>query len=243
MGRREDQYRGERGVGQLKGLWRAGGCGEAGADSMARMFTGLVQAVGKVASVEPRPAGAGGGVHLRVDPMGWGYRPEVGDSISVSGCCLTVAGLEGPKGELWAFDAVPETLAKTTLGGLAAGSRVNLEHAATPTTLLGGHVVQGHVDGVGVVESVLTEGEWRVRVRPPASLMEYMTPKGSVCLEGVSLTLARVEPREWFEVALIPVTLEKTTLGALRAGSKVNIEADAFAKTVVNWLKNYGSRS
>lgn len=204
---------------------------------MARMFTGLVQAVGRVASVEAR----GAGVRLRVDPMGWGYAPGLGESISVSGCCLTVAGLEGgPGGKTWAFDAVPETLAKTTLGGLAAGSRVNLEHAATPTTLLGGHVVQGHVDGVGVVETVLTEGEWRVRVRPPAGLMEYMTPKGSVCVEGVSLTLARVEPREWFEVALIPVTLEKTTLGELRAGSRVNVEADVFAKTVVNWLRVYG---
>jgi riboflavin synthase len=206
---------------------------------MARMFTGLVQAVGKVASVEPRQAGAGGGFRLRIDPLGWGYRPEVGESISVSGCCLTVAALEGPDGGLWAFDAVPETLAKTTLGGLAAGCRVNLEHAATPTTLLGGHVVQGHVDGVAVVESVLTEGEWRVRIRPTADLMEYMTPKGSVCVEGVSLTLARVEPRQWFEVALIPVTLEKTTLGELRAGSSVNVEADAFAKTVVNWVRHY----
>ena len=204
---------------------------------MARMFTGLVQAVGRVTSVEAR----GAGVRLRVDPAGWGYSPGLGESISVSGCCLTVAGVEGgPGGQIWAFDAVPETLAKTTLGGLAAGSRVKLEHAATPTTLLGGHVVQGHVDGVGVVESVVTEGEWRVRVRPPAGLMEYMTPKGSVCVEGVSLTLARVEPREWFEVALIPVTLEKTTLGELRAGSRVNVEADVFAKTVVNWLRVYG---
>jgi riboflavin synthase len=212
---------------------------------MARMFTGLVQALGKVASVEPRPAAAGAGVRLLIDPLGWSYRPGLGDSIAVSGCCLTVAGLEGPDGRpgsLWAFDAIPETLAKTTLGGLAPGSRVNLEHAATPTTLLGGHVVQGHVDGVAVVESVLTEGEWRVRIRPPAELMEYMTPKGSVCVEGVSLTLARVEPRQWFEVALIPVTLEKTTLGDLRAGSSVNVEADAFAKTVVNWVRHYGSR-
>lgn len=198
------------------------------------MFTGLVQAVGTVASVERR----GVGVRLGIDPGAWEYRPALGDSISISGCCLTVAGLEGA---VWAFDVVPETLAKTTLGELAPGSRVNLEHAATPTTLLGGHVVQGHVDGVGVVESVTTESEWRVRVRPPAGLMEYMTPKGSVCVEGVSLTLARVEPREWFEVALIPTTLEKTTLGNLRTGSRVNLEADVFAKTVVNWLHHYRS--
>jgi riboflavin synthase len=140
---------------------------------------------------------------------------------------------------LWAFDVVPETLSKTSLGRLRAGAAVNLEHAATPTTLMGGHVVQGHVDGVGVVESVVTEGEYRVRVRPPAGLMEYMTPKGSICVEGVSLTLAAVEPREWFEVALIPVTLEKTTLGSLRAGDPVNLEADVFAKTIVHWLKHY----
>ena len=200
------------------------------------MFTGLIQAVGKVAAVEPRPAG----LRLLIDPGGWGHLAGEGESIAVSGCCLTVAAAGGTGGT-WAFDVIPETLAKTTLGKLRAGSRVNLEHAATPATLLGGHVVQGHVDGVGVVESVATAGEYRVRVRPPSGLMEYMTPKGSVCIEGVSLTIAEVQPREWFEVALIPVTLVKTTLGDLKAGESVNLEADVFAKTVVHWLKHYGA--
>ena len=199
------------------------------------MFTGLVQAVGRVAAAELR----GERLRVVVDPGTWGHRPSGGDSISVSGVCLTVveAGAGG-----WAFDVVPETLAKTTLGRLRPGSRVNLEHAATPTTLMGGHVVQGHVDGVGVVDLVSTVGEYRIRVRAPAGLMEYMVPKGSVCLEGVSLTLAAVSPGEWIEVALIPATLEKTTLGGLRAGEQVNIEADVFAKTVVNWLRNYGNQ-
>lgn len=205
------------------------------------MFTGLVQAVGTVRRLEPSPAG----VRLVVEPVGprggWGYVPGLGESISVSGCCLTVAGVsEGA----WAFDVVRETLSKTTLGGLAAGSLVNLEHSVTPATLLGGHLVQGHVDGVGVVERVDRGADWRVRVRSPAGLMEYMTPKGSVAVEGVSLTLAAVDVAAgWFEVALIPTTLEVTTLGGLRDGDRVNLEADAMAKTVVHWLKNFGSSS
>ncbi len=205
------------------------------------MFTGLVQAVGTVRRLEPSPAG----VRLEVEPVGppggWGYVPGLGESISVSGCCLTVAGVGGGA---WAFDVVRETLSKTTLGGLAAGSLVNLEHSVTPTTLLGGHLVQGHVDGVGVVERVDRGADWRFRVRPPAGLMEYMTPKGSVAVEGVSLTLAAVDAAAgWFEVALIPTTLEVTTLGGLREGDRVNLEADAMAKTVVHWLKNFGSPS
>jgi len=199
------------------------------------MFTGLVQAVGSVAAIEARPQG----MRLQIDPGSWPYRPTPGDSISVSGVCLTVVEAMGGR---WAFDAVPETLAKTTLGRLALGSKVNLEHAATPSTLMGGHVVQGHVDGVGTVVSVQTQREWRVRIRPPADLMEYMVPKGSVCVEGVSLTLASVQARERFEVALIPVTLEKTNLGTLKAGDLVNLEADIFAKTVVNWMRNYANQ-
>lgn len=185
----------------------------------------------------------GASLRLVIDPGAWQHRPSAGDSICVSGVCLTVVEVAAENGGArWAFDAVAETLAKTTLGRLRVGSVVNLEHAATPTTLMGGHVVQGHVDGVGVVESVVTDGEYRVRLRPAAGLMEYMVPKGSVCVEGVSLTLAQVRAGEWFEVALIPVTLEKTTLGDLRAGDAVNLEADVFAKTVVNWMRNYAGR-
>jgi riboflavin synthase len=198
------------------------------------MFTGLVQGIGTVERAQPTPAG----VRLGLRPDGWGYMPALGESISVSGCCLTVAGADKA---LWSFDAVPETLAKTTLGALRPGSRVNLEHSVTPATLLGGHLVQGHVDGVGAVEQVQRGDDWRIRVRPPAGLIEYLTPKGSVTMDGVSLTLAAVDVAGgWFEVALIPTTLKLTTLGGLREGDRCNLEADAIAKTVVHWLKHFG---
>jgi riboflavin synthase len=207
------------------------------------MFTGLVQAMGTVRERSQTPSG----IRLEVEPTGprgtWGYRPAPGESISVSGCCLTIAAPAGgrPGCSLWAFDIVPETLAKTTLGGLGQGSLVNLEHSVTPATLLGGHLVQGHVDGVGTVDRVDRGEQWRLRIRPPAGLMEFMVPKGSVALDGVSLTLAAVDPEDgWLEVALIPTTLEVTTLGALRAGDRCNIEADSMAKTVVHWLKHFG---
>lgn len=201
------------------------------------MFTGLVQAVGVVDRTEPSPVG----VRLSIDPRGWNYRPAPGDSIAVAGCCLTVAVDPGSSAGRLVFDVVRETLAKTTLSDLAPGSSVNLEPSVTPATLLGGHLVQGHVDGVGGVETVRTGPEHRVRIRPPGELMEYMTPKGSVCLDGVSLTLAAVYPNDGaFEVALIPTTLARTTLGGLRPGGRCNIEADATAKTIVHWLRHYG---
>ncbi|MCA3003862.1 MAG: riboflavin synthase [bacterium] len=217
------------------------------------MFTGLVQAQGRVLETRPTPTG----VRLLIgqpeaapgEP--WAHLPARGDSISVSGCCLTVANHPAP-GEPWAFDAIPETLAKTTIGRLAAGDPVNLEHAVTASTLMGGHFVQGHVDGVGTVQRINTTDGWRVRILPPPDLALYLAPKGSVTVQGVSLTLAAVsEPatantapteQPWFEVALIPVTLAKTTLGALRPGDGVNIEADMLAKTLVRALAVYGPR-
>jgi riboflavin synthase len=201
------------------------------------MFTGLVQAVGTVAETQKTATGT----RLVIDPAPWPYKPALGDSISVSGCCLTVAALD-PRGR-WAFDAIPETLAKTTLGTFRPGTKVNLEHAATPTTLLGGHIVQGHIDGLGRVESVETGNEYRLRIKPPAALMEFVSPKGSICVDGVSLTIAALSPTEgWFEVALIPTTLEKTTLATLRSGGPCNLEADAMSKTIVHWLKHYGPK-
>ncbi len=195
------------------------------------MFTGIVQAVGEVAQIRP----GAGSVRLCVSPGKWGFVPRAGDSISVDGCCLTVVEIGAG---IWAFDAVPETLAKTTIGSWKAGKRVNLEHAATAGTFLGGHVVQGHVDGVGEVVGVTKD--WRVRVRPGRELMEYMVPKGSVSLSGVSLTLAEVSAKEgWIEVALIPATLEKTNLNELTVGDRVNVEADCMAKTMIHWMKNY----
>ncbi|MFG0326160.1 MAG: riboflavin synthase [Phycisphaerales bacterium JB037] len=202
------------------------------------MFTGIVQHVGVIASVTPTDTG----VRLTLDPAGWDHAPARGDSIACNGCCLTLADEPRP-GQPWCFDAIPETLAKTTLGAWSEGTRVNLEHAATMATLLGGHLVQGHVDGVGEVLGVETGEGWRVRVGLPAALMPYAVPKGSIALEGVSLTLAAVEPRGgWIEVALIPETLTRTTLGALKPGDPVNIEMDQAAKTIVHWLENFAEQ-
>lgn len=208
------------------------------------MFTGLIQRVGVVAARRESTAGA----RIEIDTLGWGHTPRRGDSIAVSGCCLTVAEDPASHGGRLAFDVVPQSLRLTTIGRLEQGSRVNLEHSATPQTLLGGHIVQGHVDGLGEVLRVLrpqdpgSGGEWRTRVGVPGDLIEYMTPKGSVALEGVSLTLAEVDPGEaWFEVALIPTTLEETTLGELAPGDPVNIEADTIAKTVVHHLRHFAA--
>jgi len=208
------------------------------------MFTGLVQAVGEVRGVDPVEEG----VRLWIDPNGWSPGAGRGGSVAVNGCCLTMTDDPGEEG--LAFVAIPETLAKTNLGRLEPGSRVNLETAVSAATLLGGHFVQGHIDGVGIVQRVVRPGdgpggEWRVRLSPPAGLMRYMTPKGSVCLDGVSLTIAAIEPGEvdgsegWIEVALIPETLEKTTLADWSVGDPVNIEADVLAKTVVHVLTHY----
>jgi len=207
------------------------------------MFTGLVQGVARVVGVTPTQAG----VRLEVDPGGWAHRPAHGESIALNGCCLTLAD-EAPL-PLMRFDVIHETLAKTTLGGWEAGSRVNIEACVTPTTLLGGHVVQGHVDAVGEVIGIQKDDGWRVRVRPRLadgvegpSPMEHVTPKGSITIDGVSLTVADLSVDEgWFEVALIPTTLEITTLGGLEVGSRVNLETDVLARTVIHWARNYSS--
>jgi riboflavin synthase len=198
------------------------------------MFTGLVQGVGVVG--ESRPTAAG--IRLLVDPRDWPHRPLPGESIAVSGVCLTLAAPVGPDRQL-AFDVVAETLARTTLGRLAPSSRVNLERSLAVGDLLGGHFVQGHVDGVGVVERVETGGDRRVRIRPPAELMPCIAPKGSVTVEGVSLTVAAADGEGGaFEVALIPTTLALTTLDDLRPGAAVNIETDVLARTVVHYIRH-----
>jgi riboflavin synthase len=203
------------------------------------MFTGLVQAVGTAAEVSPAAAG----VRLLIDPGGWVHRPAAGESICVSGVCLTVAAAPAEVGGCLAFDVVPETLRRTTLGTLRPGSRVNLERSLAVGDLMGGHTVQGHVDGVAKIERVETGGEYRVSIRPPPELMVYLVPKGSVAVDGVSLTVAAVvAERGTFDVALIPTTLAQTTLGELRPGATCNLETDVLARTVVQYLKHYAGR-
>lgn len=139
------------------------------------------------------------------------------------------------------FHAVPETLRRTTLGSLENGRRVNLETSATPSTLLGGHIVLGHVDGLAEVVHVQRDQEHRVRFRAEWELMQYVSPKGSVAIDGVSLTVAEVNPENgWFEVALIPTTLTATTLSELEPTARVNLECDALVKAVVHWIRYYG---
>lgn len=207
------------------------------------VFTGLVQAVGRVSAIERTGRGPMAPVRLRIDPGSWEHRPTLGDSICVSGVCLTVAGRSGGgrgKVRTLDFDVIPETLARTKLGGLRVGDGVNLEHAVTAATLMGGHFVQGHVDGVGRVVSVSRGDDWRVRVRVGRELRALMIPKGSVCVDGVSLTIAAVRA-DGFEVALIPTTLELTTLAGLRPGDVVNIEADMLVKAVASVVRGMGA--
>ncbi|MEO1008853.1 MAG: riboflavin synthase [Planctomycetota bacterium] len=199
------------------------------------MFTGLIWHTGRLLSATSIDAGRRLSIEapgLLADPP-----PQRGESIAINGCCLTLVEHDG---NALAFDAVPQTLANTTLGGLAAGDHLHLERSCTPRTLLGGHIVQGHVDGVGEIVRVRTDGEWRARIRPPAPLMEFVVPRGSIAVDGVSLTVAELSPAEgWFEIALIPETLERTNLGRLNAGGLVNLECDCMAKALIHWQKHY----
>jgi riboflavin synthase len=141
-------------------------------------------------------------------------------------------------GDTLSFDAVSETLDRTTLNQWAEGVAVNLELAVTPSQPLGGHIVQGHVDGVGkLVQVVRDPGDWRITIAPPPQVVDYLVPKGSITVDGVSLTLAAVHDDGRFEIALIPETLERTTLGEAVEGQAVNLEADVLSKTVVHHLR------
>jgi riboflavin synthase alpha subunit len=200
------------------------------------MFTGIVQVLGEVLAVERVDFGA----VLRIDPKRWEHRPEPGESIAVNGCCLTATGPgEGaPPGSL-RFDVIQQTLRLTNLGDLRPGDPVNLEPAVTASSMLSGHIVQGHIDGVGVTTEVQKDdSEWRIRIQPPEHLLDVIIDKGSVALDGVSLTVASLDDGT-FEVALIPTTLAITTLGRAAAGTRFNIEADYVAKTVVHWLERH----
>jgi riboflavin synthase len=158
-----------------------------------------------------------------------------GESIAVNGVCLTIAQIN--QQEIY-FDVIPETLSKTNLGCLNPGDLVNLERSVRVGDRIDGHFVQGHVDGTApIIEQCSVGGEWRIKAEAPAKLAKFLVPKGSICLDGVSLTIAAIRGRQ-FEVALIPTTLKITTLGDRPVGWPLNLEADIFSKTIVNWLEN-----
>ncbi|MBI1341079.1 riboflavin synthase [bacterium] len=203
------------------------------------MFTGLVTDVGRITAAQDRNG-------VRAFRVEAGYTPddiEIGASIMHSGVCLTVVAMGArPGGVWWEVEAVSETLSRTVLGGWEAGARANLELSLKLGDELGGHLVGGHVDGVGQVTSIDREGgSWRVRFEAPVRLASFLAEKGSVAVDGVSLTIAASSPVGsdpcWFEVAVIPHTLAATTLGDLKPGVRVNLEVDLIARYVARMLE------
>ncbi|MEX2114165.1 MAG: riboflavin synthase [Pirellulales bacterium] len=187
------------------------------------MFTGIIQHLSSVADVRNEPPGK----RLLIACPELCRDAAIGDSIAINGCCLTVVTNDGDR---LGFDAGPETLARTTLGSLAAGSSVNLEGSLRVGDRLGGHFVTGHVEAIGQLVERNDDRDWSTFwFRFPAELGRYLVPKGSVAVDGISLTLVEVQ-RDRFSVALIPHTLEVTTLGSRVAGDSVNLETDLLAK-------------
>jgi riboflavin synthase len=196
------------------------------------MFTGLVQNVGRVRSREDRA----GGARLVIEAPGLAVRLAPGDSVAIDGACLTVTELLG---DAFAVDAVPTTLMCTTLGRMEPGRPVNLEAALRAGEPLGGHIVQGHVDGVGVVTAAEDEDEAVVLgIRLPHGVAEFTVERGSLTVDGVSLTVAGLSGRV-AKLAIIPYTLGHTNLGRLEEGARVNLEADVIAKYVARLLDPY----
>jgi len=195
------------------------------------MFTGLVEGQGTIRGLAPE----GDAIRLDVElPALMADGLGIGDSVAINGCCLTVIEIDGP---VAAFQAGTETLSKTNLGKLDVGHPANLERSLPVDGRLGGHFVQGHVDGVGEVVSIDRDGEWvTMWFRVPAPLARLLVPKGSVAVDGISLTVVNVED-DRFSVALIPHTLEVTTLGIRNVGDPVNIETDILGKYVERLLE------
>ncbi len=195
------------------------------------MFTGIVEELGIVTAYQPHAAGARiviGCSHVLSDLT-------LGASIAVNGACLTAVEITG---DSFAADLAPETLDRTNLGTLRPGSRVNLERPVTPTTRLSGHIVQGHVDATGELVAIdsIGDGNWWIRVRVPEDLDRYFVEKGSITLDGISLTIARLEPGPVVNVTIIPHTYAHTTLGTAKLGDKINVEVDVLAKHVEKLL-------
>lgn len=200
------------------------------------MFTGIVQALGTIQSA----AETGAGRRFVIALADLAQAPIAhGDSVCVSGVCLTVVKCEGG---LAHFDVITETLNRSTLGAKKAQDRVNLELSLRGDSFVGGHFVQGHVDAVARVAAVKQDAhDWRITFAVPAECMVYIVPKGSIAVDGVSMTIAAVGP-DTFTLAVIPTTLEKTTLAKLRVGDQINVETDILARTVVHFLQQMSSR-
>lgn len=189
------------------------------------MFTGIIEELGKVRSVERRSEG----VRIVIEARAVTEGAHDGDSIAVNGVCLTALDVQG---DSFAADGSRETLDRSTLGRLRPGSRVNLECAVTPTTRLGGHIVQGHVDARGTFVSATDHGgSWTVRIGYPPEVARYLVFKGSIAVEGISLTIAGLA-EDYFDIAVIPKTWEVTNFSHLRPGDEVNLEVDIIAKYV-----------
>lgn len=195
------------------------------------MFTGIVEAVGEVAVCEPR----GGDVRLRIKTNELELADlQLGDSVSTNGVCLTVVELPG---DGYVADVSSETLSLTTIGDWSVGTPVNLERALTPQTRMGGHLVSGHVDGIGEVVSRHPDARSeRFRLRAPRELARYIAHKGSITVDGTSLTVNKVEGAE-FELNIVPHTLEKTVIGTYKPGTRVNLEVDLIARYLERLLQ------
>lgn len=200
------------------------------------MFTGIIQTTGRVERVMPR----GGGVRLVLAPKRRLIRLALGESIAVDGACLTVTSGNSAR---FTVDVSPETLRRTTIGGLSRGAQVNLERSLRVGDRLGGHIVLGHVDGVGTVDAITPEGDWVLyRFRSPAAVRPYLVEKGSIAVDGVSLTVFRCQNGR-FTVALIPHTLRETTLADRVPGDPVNLEADVLLKHIEAMLASRRRRA
>ena len=192
------------------------------------MFTGIVEELGTVAAVEDQ----GDAVRITIAATTVLEDVALGDSVSVNGCCLTVSTVSTTRPASFTADVMRETLDKTGVGDLTTGDRVNLERAVTPTTRLGGHIVLGHVDGTGAIRRRTHSEHWElVEVEAPTELLRYLVPKGSITVDGISLTVVDVLA-DGFTVSLIPETLARTTLGFKQPGDVVNLEVDVIAKYV-----------
>ncbi len=193
------------------------------------MFTGIIEEIGTVRSL--RKTAGGAVILIASKEINGGV--AIGDSVAVQGVCLTIVKVGAAELEA---DVSLETLERSTLGALRTGDRLNLERALQPTGRLGGHIVQGHVDGVGVWEALEPEGDgWRARLKAPEEVARFVVEKGSIAINGVSLTVATVRGGA-VSVALIPHTVEKTTLSGLRPGDRVNLEADVIGKYVYKYM-------